>query len=320
MLNKDEYLLSESRIMDFFDNKKSLENRFNVDPKIGEGYQLFYPIDKSLLIYAVKGRYCFDEYFPNIIENPKPVLCLYKITSGSYILNIKDDDLVFFSEGPLIHGFDNTNIKSCTSCGDYVEFVGLCFYLEKLKDIFDTYDLSKEMYDSYFKKLNNNHGLLMFNSAKCESLLFEVERYIDEENLFMLKNKALEYFYFSIQEAIDNEIAIELYNKGYIVKVTKVKDFIEKNWTKNYSIEYLSKKFYINSTYLKTLFKKIYKVPPYTYIKNYRLEKATYLLANSNYSVQEIANTIGYSSCSKFSAAFKELNNVTPLQYRKHNF
>ena len=69
-------------------------------------------------------------------------------------------------------------------------------------------------------------------------------------------------------------------------------------------------------SHLQKLFKQIYGVPVYHYIKEYRLEQAAVELVRSARPVTEIAQDAGYDNASKFSACFKERYGVTPSQYR----
>ena len=55
----------------------------------------------------------------------------------------------------------------------------------------------------------------------------------------------------------------------------------------------------------------------YTYMRNYRMDLAASLLANTDQSVMEIAGKVGYTNSSKFSEAFKSVKGKTPLEYRK---
>ena len=59
-------------------------------------------------------------------------------------------------------------------------------------------------------------------------------------------------------------------------------------------------------SHLQKLFKQIYGVPVYHYIKEYRLEQAAVELVRSARPVTEIAQDAGYDNASKFSACFKE--------------
>ena len=64
-------------------------------------------------------------------------------------------------------------------------------------------------------------------------------------------------------------------------------------------------------------FKGVYGMPPYTYLRTYRMERAAEMLRQGELSVSDIAATVGYGSPSKFTAAFKVLMGVTPSAYRR---
>lgn len=72
----------------------------------------------------------------------------------------------------------------------------------------------------------------------------------------------------------------------------------------------------ISVSHLQKLFKQVYGVPVYHYIKEYRLEQAAVELVRSAKSVTQIAQNAGYDNASKFSECFKKRYGVTPTQYR----
>lgn len=58
-------------------------------------------------------------------------------------------------------------------------------------------------------------------------------------------------------------------------------------------------------SHLQKLFKQVYGVPVYRYIKEYRLEQAAVELVRSRKPITEIAQRAGYDNASKFSESFK---------------
>lgn len=83
------------------------------------------------------------------------------------------------------------------------------------------------------------------------------------------------------------------------------------------TIEELSKRYMINPTTLKMVFKAIYGTSIAAHIKEHRMEQAAKILRESNRSIAEIAQAVGYDSQSKFTAAFKASFQVLPKEYRK---
>lgn len=65
------------------------------------------------------------------------------------------------------------------------------------------------------------------------------------------------------------------------------------------------------------IFKKEMEVAPHNYLSNIRLRQAKTLLLETNYTVEEIASSCGFSSTSHFIRAFKKEMEVTPSVFRK---
>ncbi len=82
------------------------------------------------------------------------------------------------------------------------------------------------------------------------------------------------------------------------------------------SLAQLAAEHEISVSHLQKLFKQIYGVPIYHYIKEYRLEQAAVALVRSAQSITQIAQDAGYDNASKFAACFKARYGATPTQYR----
>ena len=78
------------------------------------------------------------------------------------------------------------------------------------------------------------------------------------------------------------------------------------NADKRFTIEELSRKYLINTSSLKSVFKMIYGMPVAAYMKDYRMKKAMKMLRETDDSVAEIAERVGYGTQGKFTKAFKE--------------
>lgn len=101
--------------------------------------------------------------------------------------------------------------------------------------------------------------------------------------------------------------------------VTKGQDIINRNVDKQLSVKSIATRLNISLYKLQEAFKNITGATVYEYIKKVKIERAKYLLENTDMSVLEIVNEIGYENPSKFSSLFKKYNGITPLKYRKLN-
>ncbi|MCR4758729.1 MAG: AraC family transcriptional regulator [Oscillospiraceae bacterium] len=100
-------------------------------------------------------------------------------------------------------------------------------------------------------------------------------------------------------------------------KIEVIHDMITGSLSETYTVEALSARFDLPSATLRKVFRGVYGVPIYQYIKSYKMKAAaSMLISDKDSSIAEIAQKTGYDNASKFSAAFKDIMGVTPLNYR----
>lgn len=101
--------------------------------------------------------------------------------------------------------------------------------------------------------------------------------------------------------------------------IREIHDLITGNLQTRYTIEELSRKYLVNTSTLKTLFKSVYGMPIAAYMKQYRISRAAQLLRDTTHSIASVAASVGYESQSKFTAAFKDIMKMLPTDYRKQH-
>jgi AraC-like DNA-binding protein len=130
-----------------------------------------------------------------------------------------------------------------------------------------------------------------------------------------LKLKTIELLATFLEEK-SKESLKNIKNKD-IEKITQAKEIINENIENTPAVKDLATQLNISVYKLQKGFKDLTGDTVYEYIKKVKIEKAKYLLKNTNLSILEIANEIGYENPSKFSNMFKRYNETTPLKYRK---
>ena len=98
--------------------------------------------------------------------------------------------------------------------------------------------------------------------------------------------------------------------------VRHLRDHLLTNREGYVSLSQLAAEHAISVSHLQKLFRQVYGVPVYHYIKEYRLEQAAAELVRSDRPVTQIAQSAGYDNASKFSESFKKRYGATPSQYR----
>ncbi len=114
---------------------------------------------------------------------------------------------------------------------------------------------------------------------------------------------------------IDEELELKI-----LVEINRIDDSLE-FLNPNFSLNYISEKINTNSTYLSFIFNK-HKEETfkqyYTKLKiNYIINKLKTDTTYRKYSVQALANEVGYSNASAFTRAFKLQTGVTPSNFIK---
>ena len=150
---------------------------------------------------------------------------------------------------------------------------------------------------------------------RCEHVfreLFENLPYFDRRTLTL---KALELF--SLLETIPRaELSREYCSAEHLRLARHLRDHLLTNRNNYVSLACLAEEHQISVSHLQRLFRQVYGMPVYHYIREYRLEQAAVELLSSRKRIVEIAMDAGYDSASKFSAAFKARYGVTPSAYR----
>ncbi|HEU4606733.1 MAG TPA: helix-turn-helix transcriptional regulator [Chitinophagaceae bacterium] len=80
------------------------------------------------------------------------------------------------------------------------------------------------------------------------------------------------------------------------------------------TIAALAKMLTISETKLKKDFKKLFGMPPYEYYQKARMQAAREQLLSGNYSVKQVALSLGYANLSNFSIAFRKQFGLLPSQ------
>lgn len=98
--------------------------------------------------------------------------------------------------------------------------------------------------------------------------------------------------------------------------IEQIEKYINNNLNGELSLITIADKTNFNPSYLSRLFKQVTNKNLSEYICDKKIEKAKYLLCETDQKIQEISDVLGYSSSSNFIRFFKKNTFLTPQEYR----
>ena len=98
-----------------------------------------------------------------------------------------------------------------------------------------------------------------------------------------------------------------------------VRRYIDTNYKDSLSLDDLARVVHMNKYYLAHAFKTEYGTSPINYMISRRIDESRYLLRETNMSLSEIAQVLGFSSASYFSQSFRRSVGSSPIEFRKAN-
>ncbi len=181
-----------------------------------------------------------------------------------------------------------------------------------VKSYFNRYD---QWFDLAFEKQNVycDSQSKIFDLIHCS--LEGISRKMYIESIFL---HLLAYSQKNNQSNVMNCSGCNFLNKpNELEKIQKAKDYIINHIDQNLTIPMVASFVGTNQCYLKKGFKEITGQTFFEFLKNNRMIKAQHLIQNTNKSIHEVANLVGYASTSSFSQAYKNYFGFSPMAQTK---
>ena len=116
-------------------------------------------------------------------------------------------------------------------------------------------------------------------------------------------------------------IALAVPSESQVISVNRqcaaVRRYIDLHFKEALTLEQLAAEGHMNKFYLSHAFKREFGISPINYMISKRIEESKYLLAETDLSMTQIAQLLGFSSLSYFSQVFRRTQSVTPMEYRQ---
>lgn len=177
--------------------------------------------------------------------------------------------------------------------------------------------------ENYLKKmgLSGNHPI--FSCPKSEELYGVVKDMMEHNTVGMAnelrRNGLLGVFLSIIADSENVEIREEKDKNKSNDYIEKAVDYIQNNYYNPIKVTDVANFVCVNRSYLYTLFLNVLGMSPQQFLTTFRLTKARELLESTDYSIESIALSCGYSDAQVFTKAFHQMKGITPSAYRKES-
>jgi len=251
------------------------------------------------------GHYCCNENYYTEREGYRSFLLIYTVKGKGYI-NYRGKQYV-----------TGANQIFLMDCYDYQKYCTDSQELWEIKWVHFNGATSME----YFNTIYENHGPLiemqdgnqiqqyidyMMELASTDDILFEVK--VSPVIVQMLTD-------IMVTASTGKDPSCK---KPHNAQIEAALQYIELNYANDILLDDIAKAAYGSKFNFSRMFKKITGYSPYEYLIKYRINKAKLLLKTTDNTVEEIAGCVGFKSTSSFIKTFRELENMTPLKYRRY--
>lgn len=96
-----------------------------------------------------------------------------------------------------------------------------------------------------------------------------------------------------------------------------IKRYIDLHFKEPLTLEQLSEEAHMSKYYLSHAFKREYGVSPINYLISRRISESKYLLAETDLSMSQVSQLLGFSSLSYFSQTFRKTQGISPMEFRQ---
>ncbi|MEH7111426.1 AraC family transcriptional regulator [Neobacillus niacini] len=173
-----------------------------------------------------------------------------------------------------------------------------------------------------YKNILLSHNTLYSYAAEKGGLSAWQCHFISEKYAIMIEHaetlSELDKFH-SNMLAEYSDLGIRKSNKSDKLTIVEIaENYIEMHFSEDISMEEMAGKLHVHPSHLMRAFKKEKGITISHYRNMRRIKEAKELILFSNLSMTEIAIMVGFSNPQYFSRFFKEIEGITPVEFKKN--
>ena len=186
------------------------------------------------------------------------------------------------------------------------------------------YGYGTDYYSTIQNKLNDCDYLLLEKNPVITDLIVSIISTVYSKNVFALEEMRARLTLlftniFSKLTQSKSEPNKQLSTQEYDTRVYIIEEYFNEHYMENITLNELSSRLYLGKQQTERIIKKIYGVGFRQRLSKIRIKSAMELLSETNKSILDVSESVGYESYNGFYTAFKKITGTTPEKWRANN-
>ncbi|AGF55543.1 AraC-like DNA-binding protein [Clostridium saccharoperbutylacetonicum] len=218
------------------------------------------------------------------------------------------------------------NVKHSIAVFDDSIIINLLIRRNTFEDIFFDFLRNNNLLSNFF--INNlykeqRNDYIIFRTSKDEEIRNSIlEMFLEYKNRSRyynnILNNLLMVFFARLLRSHEKNVELPSLLKKETLRHIEMITYIQDNYI-GITLDDVARRFHFSSPHSSKLIKEATGLTFTQLIQKIRLERAENLLLNTNISIADISNSVGYPTVEHFIRLFKRKNDISPSQYRKNN-
>lgn len=186
----------------------------------------------------------------------------------------------------------------------------------------------EKIYNTNFKSGVEITSTKVFGILKlrlCQTIAEIVKKHkipMEEAQQKLKHEQEPEKFFCIMYDCLDR-IAVEISNRNEMLRnhtVTDIVNYVNQNYcSSSLCLKEVAREFSLNENYVSTLFSKAYGTTFSQAVETLRIKKACELIRETETTIGEVSEMVGYTSDASFRRAFKKVTGKTPREFKDQN-
>lgn len=264
--------------------------------------------DKPLIVTAVgHHRAHSDNTISAVRQKGVGDYQLFYINSGKVRFYFDGQEHVIPQNNMVLYRPDEPQIYYQED-SDKPEIYWVHFAGSDVEQMLDSYQIPKDKNVFYVGTKTDFPWLYnqMIQELKLERINFDNALVLNLQQIFLSLSR-----YMQEKSKADTEMS---------TLVEHATQYFQENYNQNIVIENYAREHNVTPHWFTQNFKKATKVTPMQYIISLRIKGAMNLLENTDYSIMQVAEAVGYDNPLYFSRIFKKYTGMSPTDYKNGKY